>query len=157
MTADDRRVLADIAAHAGQVDRETVERTAFAVVAAIGAVVPAGDRARFAAELPPALGSALIAANPSTPLPALVSAPGTTSGRSHELVASACLVLAATLRPTTLTELRGLVPAAVGRLLVAPSPSLPHGVRPGEPHTLADGRPGSRHPISESPVVRRRV
>ena len=32
----------------------------------------------------------------------------------------------------------------------APEVDEPHGTRPGHGHTLATGRPGSRHPLSES-------
>ena len=150
MSTDDNSWVADIAAHAGTPDLDEARHVGETVMAALGALVPAAH-ARVIAELPPGLATAFRGAQVRTnPLDELVVPPGTASARAQELIASACAVVAARLSEPTLAWLRGELPPPVARLLVAPSRAVAHHEQVRvERHTLAEGRPGSSHPISE--------
>lgn len=151
MITEDDAWVTEIAAHTGEPDLDAVWRATETMIGALGALVPPADHARVAAELPPRLAAAFRAARVrTTPLAALALPPETASARAHELIAAACGVLAGRLAPSTLAGLRAELPAAVARLLVAPSHAIAHQPRRVERRTLADGRPGSQHPVSEA-------
>ena len=146
-----KTLVSDVAAHAGEPDLEAAERLTETVVSALGALLPEADRQLVADELPAPLDATLIAAAAGRALPSeeLLVAPGISSSRAHEQVACVCRTLAATLSEDALARLRRAVPDSISRLLVAPSPA--HRVPRGTPRqTLAEGRLGSRRPISEA-------
>jgi uncharacterized protein (DUF2267 family) len=79
-----------------------------------------------------------------------------TAGHARELVASVCHVLADELSSVALDAVRREVPAEVATLL-EPSAAEPTQVatEPRKNATLASGRPGSEHPLSEARPPRR--
>ncbi len=71
-------------------------------------------------------------------------------GHAVEHVAAVCGALARRLPLPALERLRAALPAATARLLEPPStPELEPTLHPRR-NTLAEGRPGSRHPLSEA-------
>jgi len=149
MSAD--TFLAHIAGHAG-VSIEDAERMARVVLPGLGSYLSAATRQLVADELPGRFGVALHdVSGVAVPLEEQLLEPGITAGRAHELVASVCRVLAEQLSTDALAALRAAVPASLAEWLATPGQTL--ATRPAESRrtaTLATGRPGSRHPISES-------
>lgn len=154
MTTD--ALLSHIAGHAG-IPLPHAARAARAVLSGLGAYLTPSQRQLVAGELPESLGASLAEpASIAVPVDELLLEPGVTTGRARELVASVCRVLGEELSTQALLVLRGAVPARLVELLAWPTADLT--ARPAEPHrsaTLASGRPGSEHPISEtSPPAR---
>jgi len=74
-------------------------------------------------------------------------------GKARELTQVACRLIGEELGPVELAHLESFMPGDVIELLTPPASSTPptpprHPVDQGE--TLASGRPGSRHPLSEA-------
>lgn len=151
MIANTDDLVSHVAAHAG-VSAARAERATHAVLSGIGAYLSAPCRQLVAAELPPALAAALLAGDgPEIPIIARVLEPGLTAGRAHELLASVCRVLVEELSAEAVLALRVGAPPGISALLAPAAPEAPPRAAPGaHRETLAAGRPGSRHPVSEA-------
>lgn len=143
--------LAHVAGHTGM-SVERVEPITRVVLSGLGAYLSPAMRQFVAEELPEPLGRALQdGAGVAVPLEERVLEPGITAGRAREVVAGVCHVLAEALSTEALRALQAAVPPSLRGLLVTPAPDLASAVpEPRRDATLATGRPGSRHPISES-------
>jgi uncharacterized protein (DUF2267 family) len=143
--------VSHVAGHAG-VSLDRAERATRVVLAGLGAYLTPASRQLVADELPAPLDAALLEdQGVALPIEEQLIEPGITVGRAHELVASVCRVLAEELSTRALLVLCTAVPTAISSLLATPAPEI--AARPSEPRrneTLATGRPGSRHPISET-------
>jgi uncharacterized protein (DUF2267 family) len=146
--------IAHVADHAG-VSIERAGRVTRIVLSGLGSYLTPAIRQLVADELPAPLGLALReGTGTAPPLEERVLEAGLAAGRARELVASVCRVLAEDLSTDALTALRAGMPSALAVLLATPTHGL--ATRSPEPRrsaTLATGRPGSRHPISESRPV----
>lgn len=151
MIASTQDFVSHVAAHAG-VGLELAERTARAVMSVIGGYLSSARQQMIAEELPPALAEALLATEDrGHPVDEHRLVRGTRAGQERELVASVCRVLAEELSDDVLDVLRGALPPRFGALLIAPASERRLGPIPHRHHaTLAAGRPGSSHPISET-------
>lgn len=153
MTPHLEALLSHVAGHAG-IGRDEAERAALAVMSGIGAYLPDWARRLVAAELPSELGDALITGRSvALPLEELAIARGAPPHQAHELVAAVCHVLSEELSDDALVALQAALPAELARQLAPPASELtgpPAEQRGGT--TLAAGRPGSAHPISDTPA-----
>jgi uncharacterized protein (DUF2267 family) len=140
-----------VAAHAG-LPLDSAERAVRAVLGGIGAYLTDAHRQFVADELPPALGSSLLAEHDvARPIEERLLGPGMTAGRAREIIASTCRVLVEELSSDAVHALREDLPITMSSLLAAPSPAIDRvPVQPQRHATLASGKPGSAHPISES-------
>lgn len=149
MSAD--TFIAHVAGHSG-VSFERAEHVTRVVLAGLGSYLSSATRQFVADELPARLGGMLHeVAGVAIPLEERVLDTADTAGRARELVASVCRVLAEELSNDALRALRARLPPSLAELLATPGQDL--ATRPPEPRrnaTLATGRPGARHPISES-------
>ncbi|HET9987169.1 MAG TPA: DUF2267 domain-containing protein [Kofleriaceae bacterium] len=149
--------LSHVAAHAGG-SLAQVDFAARAVLAEIGGRLSASERALVTEELPPALAATL--AEPhylARPVEDALCARGLGLGPARELIASVCHALAESLSHEALAAVRAAAPSPIAGFLAADEVEL--GRPAGYGSSLADGRPGSRHPISEGrdmPLPRRR-
>ena len=150
--------IAHVADHAG-VPIEHAERVTRIVLSGLGSYLTVATRQFVADELPAPLGLALQeVSGVAVPLEERVLEAEITSGRACELVASVCRVLAEELSTDALTALRAGMPPLLAELFATPAHDL--ATRPAEPRgnsTLATGRPGSQHPISESRPIGRQA
>ena len=139
MKSSTEAFIGHVAAHAGIASDRAAQVTR-AVLARIGASLTPDRRQQIAEELPPALASAVLQHEHHVAEALTVHA--------RELVASVFHVLAEDLSSEALGWLRSELPPRMAELLVAdakpPEPPSTNGT------TLATGRPGSRHPISET-------
>jgi uncharacterized protein (DUF2267 family) len=134
-------------AHAGG-SADSAERAAVAVLTAIGGHLSPGHRGLVADELSPALAAALATPRDvAAPIEEHVLVPGMTVGRARELVASVCRVLVEELSTEAVQIIRNTVPS-LATYFVRPSPAAARAR--GRVDSLAAGRPGSQHPISEA-------
>ena len=156
-TTDD--LCSHVAAHAG-VPIALAERATRTVLAGIGGTLTPAGRELMADELPAGLGAAILAGGSlATPIEDHVVALGVTLGQARELIASVCRVLVEELSSEAIEALRVGVPNALSALFVEPvTPVTPVTDEPPprqalDPRhdTLADGRPGSQHPLSDGP------
>jgi hypothetical protein len=154
-TTDD--LCAHVAAHAG-VPIALAERATQEVLAGIGGTLTPAGRELVADELPAGLGSAILAGDSlTTPIEDTIVdhivALGVTLGQARELIASVCRVLIEELSGEAVDALRVGVPTALAALLVEPATDEPPPRQALDPRhaTLADGRPGSQHPLSAGP------
>ncbi|MDX2091234.1 MAG: DUF2267 domain-containing protein [Kofleriaceae bacterium] len=145
-----------VASHAAATEAQAIQATRS--VLAMLAVYASPEQRRFvAAELPASLATALNEpVNPDEFAASLehVGEPPLRAGQAHELVASICRVLAEELSTEALELLRAVAPAELGRLLNPPGAEVT-----GRPTTrgyesLAAGKPGSAHPIADTPTER---
>lgn len=143
-----------VSLHSGLDEREAAAMVA-SVLAALRADLGRVEAEALADALPASLAAPLRQGrSPGGPsVAARVAAAGHIApGRAVEHVACVLGALAARLPATTLERLRAALPARTAALLVtatAREPELepkPHAAR----STLAEGRPGSRHPLSEA-------
>lgn len=149
-TTDD--FISHVAAHAG-VSASLAERVVRAVLTGIGGYLSAAERQFIADELPAALGAAILTgSNRAMPIEERVLAFDPSIGHARELIASVCRVLVEELSTEALASIRAVVPRALASLLAVPATSeapLPTtSERPRD--TLAGGRPGSHHPVSDA-------
>lgn len=145
--------LSHVAGHAGipVVDADHVART---VLSGLGGYLTTTQRDLVADELPAELGAALSeSASIAVPIEERLLAAGMSASRAHELVASVCRVLGEELSTQALLVLRQAVPRPLAELLTWPSTELTARPERGTQSTLASGRPGSRHPISEASAL----
>ncbi len=152
MTATTDDLCSHVAAHAG-VPIALAEQATRAVLAGMGGTLTPAGRELVADELPAGLGAAILASgSPATPIEDRLLGLGATAGQARELLASVCRVLVEELSSEAVDALRVGVPAALAALLVAPIRDEPP-PRPAPDRrrdTLAEGRPGSRHPLSDA-------
>ncbi|MGE3542728.1 MAG: DUF2267 domain-containing protein [Kofleriaceae bacterium] len=140
--------LARVADHAG-IDNTMAGRVTRAVMAAVGSSLSPACSELVGEELPPMLAAALRAAEPNDyPAQPRIEALGHSPGRAHELIASVCRVLADKLSHEANDALHASVPHDLAQLLV---PSSDEHLPEPAPHrdTIAEGRPGSSHPVTE--------
>jgi uncharacterized protein (DUF2267 family) len=150
MRLSERDFLAHVAAHAGGTDMEAVRAATHAALSVTGAYLTRPVRELIATELCPALGEIVVRGEAGTALPIAehVLTPEMTIARADELVASVFTVLAEELSDEMLTRLQRELPARLAHMLNRPAPS---SVQPAlARETLAEGRPGSTHPVSEA-------
>jgi uncharacterized protein (DUF2267 family) len=148
-TTDD--LCSHVAAHAG-VPIALAERATRAVLAGIGGTLTPAGRELVADELPAGLGAEILAGGSlATPIEDHVIALGVTLGQARELIASVCRVLIEELSGEAVDALRVGVPTALAALLVEPvaDEPPPRQALDQRHETLADGHPGSRHPLSD--------
>lgn len=152
---DDQRRLHRSCCCACRCSAGAAERATVAVLAGMGGHLTTAHREIVANELPPALGAALLDAEDlAVPLLRHVLAPGMSVGHARELIASVCRVLVEELSGNAVRTLRTHVPS-IATYLAEPAPeTTPTRARS---ESLAAGRPGSRHPISESAGSRSHV
>lgn len=146
--------VSHVAAHAG-VSADRAERAARAVLAGIGACLSAPCRQLVASELPAELAADVLAGKErGIPIDERVREPGTAPGEARELMASVARVLAEELSAEALLAVRGRAPSVFAALLEPPARGAPPPARAAATGdrraTLAAGRPGSRHPVSEA-------
>jgi len=149
-TTDD--FISHVAAHAG-VSAGLAERVIRVVLTGIGGYLSAAERQLVADELPAALGVAVLTGSTlATPIEERVLAFDPSIGHARELIASVCRVLVEELSTEALAAIRAAVPVALASLLAAPTTSeAPLQTAPEHPRdTLAGGRPGSHHPVSDA-------
>lgn len=153
MTATTDDLCSHVAAHAG-VPIALAERATRTVLEGMGGTLTPAGREIVADELPAGLGAAILAGGSlATPVEDHVVALGVGLGQARELIASVCRVLVEELSSEAVDALRVGVPTALAALLVEPVTDEPP-LRPAlDPRhdTLADGRPGSQHPLSAAP------
>lgn len=140
-----------VAAHAG-VSQDRARQATAAVLAGFGALLGEPHRRLVADELPPAFAAALLSGEePPARIADLACAPGEPPGRARELVASVCHVLVEELSEEAVDALRGCAPPELAEWLAPVAPERPSDATADAHHeTLAVGRPGSRHPVSEA-------
>ena len=143
-------LVAHIAAHAG-ITSELAAMLAADVLAEIASHLSTASRELVASEIPDPLADALRRGGSSAPpIEERILAPGVTLGRAHELVSSVCLVLAEELSDEAIAALRAALPPALARLFAAPTPEIARRSERRRAPSMASGRPGSEHPISEA-------
>lgn len=144
--------LAHVAAHAGDSSAH-VDAATRAVLAELGSRLAGAERELVAEELPPALASSLCKQGfAPRPVEEQLCAGGISLGTARELIASVCHTLAERLSREALAAVRAAAPPSIASFLAADDGEVEHDTGFGS--TLADGRPGSRHPISEAKEVR---
>lgn len=152
MISTSNDLFSHVAAHAG-VAGSLAERVTRVVLAGIGGYLSPARRQFVADELPPALAALVVAgADLATPIEEHVLSLDTTIGHARELIASVCRVLAEELSSEAIEAIRAALPAALGALFAPPEPAEPEpppGMQPPR-ETIAAGRPGSHHPVSDA-------
>jgi uncharacterized protein (DUF2267 family) len=144
---------------AGLDDRAEAALALEATVEVLGECVPAHDADDLASALPPALGRA--AHRPRRHrlvdvdelFERIREKEEVRLGLAVELAKAACEVLAEQLDPELRARLQLHLPAGLARLLVPrrfQAPDRRPQTKTGQGHTLASGRPGSTHPVSEA-------
>lgn len=139
MIASPEALASHVAGHAG-VAEDRASDVVRTVLGGLGAYLSPAARQLVVDELPAALGTSLDAGSRS-----FEAALG---DHARELVASVCHVLAEELSVEALEALHRELPASLASLFAAdePTPRKP----PERTDTLAAGRPGSKHPLSEA-------
>lgn len=148
MTGTIETFVDHVAGHAG-VSAAAAMHASHAVVAGLGAYLSGSARQLVAEELPAQLATALDEGDTALPIEEHVLAPGMHAGQARELVASVCRVLAEELSTDAIERVVEAVPADVGALFASSSPATHVAHEPRRHPTLADGAPGSEHPVSE--------
>lgn len=119
------------------------------IIAGLAAYLTPTQRDLLASELPEELAAAVWRPKLlAIPIEERILGPGINLGRAHELVASSCRALAEVLSIEAIEALRSSVPAGLVAWLDPPSSAIVEVV--SRSTTLASGRPGSSHPISEA-------
>jgi uncharacterized protein (DUF2267 family) len=160
MTQDE--LLEEVAGHAGLHSVAEAERALSAVLGVLGARLSHSESLALADELPPGVGEPLRAARferafDLEELYARVArAEQVTTGFAVEHTLSVCQAVAEVVSGAALERIRRALPPPMAALFtpreVAEPPVVEH-VAPPAP-TLAQGRPGSRHPLSEANAER---
>ena len=153
MTSED--FLAHVAGHAGV----TLERANIAtsvVLSTLGHYLTEGRRQEIAKELPAPWAAALCAPrSTSLPLEEALLVRGENVAHARELVASVCHVLAEELSDDALGWLRRAVPIDLAVRLGRPARErVSDDVVAGMRDTIARAKPGSHHPIADTPADR---
>jgi len=146
--------VAHVAAHAA-ISLDAAELVTRTTLAGIGARLSPPVRTFIAEELPPDLRAAvLIGADLAIPLEEAVRTPGMTVGVARELIASVGRVLGETLSDDALA-LIAATGADLAQIVQRAAPEEMVRAAPSRHPTLAAGRPGSAHPLSEARPDRR--
>jgi len=143
--------LSHVAAHAGDLDLDVLGSATRAVLSVIGAHLDPALRGLVADELCPSLGAVIVRAQAGLALPIQehVRSPGMTVSHADELIASVLKVLAEALSNDTLEGLRRALPATLARGMVRSAGSRDRDADRHAHDTLAEGRPGSHHPLGD--------
>jgi uncharacterized protein (DUF2267 family) len=157
----DDTLIAEIAQRGG-VDPGVAERAAHATLAVLAERLIAVDRASLASLLPTELATvveevhAFVQYGIDGFYERVARRLGGPRGSAIELAQVVCAVLGDRLDPELRQRLHRHLPPAVAALLepepLPPAPPPRHPTAPGT--TLATGRPGSSHPVSEAPANR---
>jgi uncharacterized protein (DUF2267 family) len=153
-------------ARAGIEDRDRATRASEAVVEVLAECLPGGDAADLAEALPAPLAAAARRARQHRPVDVaelfqrVSSAEEVRYGLAIEHGEAVCEALGQHLDPELRARLQRHLAAEWAALFEPRTNSSPepspddadawHGTPPGQGHTLASGRPGSRHPLSEA-------
>ena len=157
--------LNDVRAQAGLAPEDATEPLAHAVLEVLGGTLVAGDRHAVAQRLPASIAGALGRGDAVTEVithadaffEAVAAHEHVSAGFGREHTHVVCRLIAQALDNDTLTFLVRRLPDDIAELFErrAPSPPPPRPMRvrtprPGQGHSLSDGRPGSSNPISEA-------
>jgi len=124
------QLASHVAAHAG-VSTPLADYALRAVLTGIGGYLSPAFRQLIAEELPPALGIALeAAAGDRRPIEDRVRLSGMSPGRTRELIASVCKVLAEELSEQAVRALCASLPPAIATLFVPSAPAIEHHASP---------------------------
>jgi uncharacterized protein (DUF2267 family) len=158
------QLASHVAAHAG-VSPALAEHALRGVITGIGGYLSPASRQLVAEELPPPLASALGSAiGDQRPIEDRVQIAGLTPGRTRELIASVCRVLAEELSDDAVRALTAALPGDIATLFVPSSPEVLHpspayrqpgSVAEPNPHgegKLSSGPPGLPQPDSVADV-----
>lgn len=153
---DEAWMVSTARARAGLETDEEARTLIQAVFQVLGELLPGVARRPIAAQLPPGLASAL-EAEPSTDFDApelyrrVAQLTGLPEGFAVEQTQIACQLLAEALNGEGRAQLHKHLPVDIAALCVPRETSgpAPEHRRPGHGHTVASGRGGSRHPVSE--------
>lgn len=144
--------IANVAGHAG-ISAERAERVTRIVLSGLGSYLAPATRQWIGDELPAPLAHMLREASSAAALleQRVLATTDVTAGRARELIASVCRAVSEALSIDAVRALRAAAPEAFAALLVRSSPEV-NALRlaPRRGRTLATGRPGSTHPISEA-------
>jgi uncharacterized protein (DUF2267 family) len=153
MTSED--FVGHVAGHAG-VPLERAEIATNVVLATLGHYLSEGRRNEIARELPGPCAAAFCAPrSTSVPLEEALLVRGEKVAHARELVASVCHVLAEELSDDALGWLRRAVPIDFARQLSRPAHErVSEAVVAGTRDTIARAKPGSHHPIADTPADR---
>lgn len=156
MTHDE--LLSHVAGHAGLPDRQEAERTVRAVLEVLGERLSWPVVQALAEDLPAPLAASLRGVDPHQDFnlaelhARVASRTGAPLGRAVEHTGVVCQFLAEALPPGTVHRVREALPEPMSALFTPREPveefEYVH-LKPGH-RTLAEGRPGSQHPLSEA-------
>ena len=143
------QLASHVAAHAG-VSTPLADYALRAVLTGIGGYLSPPFRQLIAEELPPALGSALESARDRRPIEDRVQLNGMSPGRTRELVASVCKVLAEELSDDAVRALCASLPPATAVLFVPSAPAIEHHASQIHRHTgsVAEPNPHGDYKLS---------
>jgi uncharacterized protein (DUF2267 family) len=155
---DDEGMLEELRWRAGLADREDAGRTLAAVLDILGEVLSASEAATIAEALPPRLARPLLAprahrdARPERLYAHVARRVGVSAGQARERAEVACQTIAAALDDVHGRLLLDRLPPAWQPLFtpLERTADVPPPHAPGPGGTLAAGRPGSAHPLSEA-------
>jgi len=155
---DEDELVARIAEDLGAGDREAARRALVATLEALGGAVDPVEAEELAGELPARLAGAVrraaygAASHSAEPWAALAVEADLPPGQAAEYATVVCRRIAERVGADVLRLLGRRLPSPWRELLQrrgasAPSPAVHH-APVGEAHTLASGRPGSRHDVA---------
>lgn len=161
MRVDREQLLDEITWRTGLSDRTAAGTALDATLEALGERLTAPDAAAFAEALPPPLAAALhrlarhTAPKPSALFARIAVTEGVSPGVALEHGEAVCRALAGALGPELRALLAHRLPTDWAALFAPgsgepPADIPPAGPLPGHGHTLATGKPGSSHPLSEA-------
>jgi uncharacterized protein (DUF2267 family) len=156
MTHDE--LLSHVAERAGLPDSQTAERTVLAVLEPLCERLRWPDLQALAEELPAPLAERLLKVSPGQELSLdalytrVAQRESIRLGFAVERTGAVCQVVAESLSPAALHRLREALPEPMAALFTPrePSPPFEHVHLDPSRRTLAEGRPGSQHPVSEA-------
>jgi uncharacterized protein (DUF2267 family) len=151
----DHDLVEHVAAHAGVESGEASTATRV-VLSAIAGYLGSPARGEIAQELPPTLRASWLAGDDhALPLEEHLLGPGRTVAQVRELIGSVCYVLSERFSREALAAIRVATPPELARWFAATESEVAHDEQvPGLRETLARGRPGSHHPIADTPAQR---
>lgn len=151
-----RELLAEVRRLLPFEDDSSAERVLDDVLRALAARLTDDERAAVATELPAPLRPALLGddavaveacENDAAFFAAVARRSGLPPGRAAEHATGACRAVGQRLSRETVARLQRALPA-LATLFEQPAPSEPPAEYPRNPDSLAEGRPGSRHPLA---------
>ncbi len=149
MLANSNELISRVILHSGA-SAEQAARALHTIVVGLSHRLDPVRRELVADELPPELGAMVTGGGElAVPLEEELLAVAPRLGSARELIASVCHALAEELSTEAVAALRTVAPASIAGFFVAEEPVAPPPAPDPEGHTLATGRPGSQHPLSE--------